>query len=126
MLISMRAGISVCVAVMMMVEAVFSGEQSLSVMEQECLRVGFWLAGGGIFDFGGNYVAVVVKTEVLDLVVRLNVRLVWTYLNGKVYCLWHFSLISLKANISNVRWSFFEIMMQTDFLSFLLFWVEIV
>lgn len=76
MLISMRAGISVCVVVMMMVEAVFSGEQSLAVMEQECLRVGFWLAGGNIFGFGGNYVAVVVKTKVLDLLVRLNVRLV--------------------------------------------------
>ena len=94
-LISMRAGISVCVLVMMMLEVVFSGERSLSVMEQECLRVGFWLVGAGIFDFGGNYVAVVVKTEVLGLVVRLY--------------------------ISNVRWSLFEMMLQADFLSFLLF-----
>lgn len=44
-------------------------------METECLGVGFWLVGGSIFNVGG-YVAVVVEEEVLDLVVRPNMRLV--------------------------------------------------
>ena len=37
---------------------------------------------GDIFDLGGYYV--VVEVEVLDLVVRLDIRLVWSSLNEDV------------------------------------------
>ena len=33
----------------------------------ECLRVGFGLVGGDIFDFGGGFVAVMVEMEMDDL-----------------------------------------------------------
>ena len=42
-------------------------ECSLLVTDVECLGVGFGLVGGGIFDLGGEFVAVVVKVEVEDL-----------------------------------------------------------
>ena len=46
----------------------------------------------------------------------------WFLAGGRLYLyVWRFSLISLKANIFNVHWSLFEMTMQADFLSFLLF-----
>ena len=50
----MRAGILVGGVVVVAVCIVsFSKEGCLSVTEVECLRVGFGLVGGDIFDFGG-------------------------------------------------------------------------
>ena len=58
----MRAGISVCVVVVV-VRGVF-GEYSLSVMEVECSGVGFQLVGVSIFMLSRAFVVVVVVVEV--------------------------------------------------------------
>lgn len=62
-------------------------------MEVECLGVGFMLAGGDIFNFDRDFFLVVVKTEMEDLELELGtvVRLVWGFLNEKIYFLWHLS-----------------------------------
>ena len=62
-----------------------------SVMEVECLGVGFGLVGGDIFDLGGDFVAVVLEMEDLDLEVGAIVRLLWDSLNGRMYFLKHLS-----------------------------------
>ena len=51
--------------------------------------------------------SVVVNVEVLVLMVRLDVRLARSSLNGRMYFLWHLSLMSVKANISNVGGRFY-------------------
>ena len=65
--IFIRADISVCVVVVMVAEVVFLGEHSLLVIRIECFGVSFRLVGGGIFDFGGDFVPVVVEMEMEDL-----------------------------------------------------------
>ena len=86
-LIFTRAGILVCVVGVVVVGVVFFRERSLSVTEVECLGVGVGLVGGGIFDLGGDFVAVVVKKGVEDfeLVVKTVVRLVGDCLSGSMY-----------------------------------------
>ena len=51
----------------------------LSVMEVECLGVGFGLVGVDIFDLGGNFIVKVVEIETEDLKLEVGavVRLVW-------------------------------------------------
>lgn len=77
--------------------------------------------GGGISDLVGDFAVVVVEVVVLELVVRLDVRLVWTCLNGRTYVLWCLSLTLAEANISNVSACFFRMVLQADFLSLFLF-----
>ena len=103
-LILMRAGclvgeLIVVVVEVMLVVAVgvisFSKKRCLSVMEVECLGVGFGLVGDDIFDFGGVFVAVVVEMEVDDLELEVEVgdvvSLVWSCVNGRLYFFWHLS-----------------------------------
>lgn len=51
------------------------------------------LAGGDIFNFDRDFFFVVVKMEMEDLELELGtvVRLVWGFLNEKIYFLWHLS-----------------------------------
>ena len=62
----------------------------LSVMEVECLCVGFGLVGVDIFDLGGDFIVEVVEIEMeaLKLEVGAVVRLVWDSLNERMYFLW--------------------------------------
>ena len=79
------------VMVVVVVEVIScSEERCLSVMKGECLGGGFWLVGGGIFDFGGCFAVVVVEMEVYDLELEVGaiVRLVWVCVNGELYFLW--------------------------------------
>ena len=66
-LILIIVGISICMVVVVVVVVVFFKERSLSVMVMECLGVGFWLVGGGIFNLGRDFVALVVEVDVEDL-----------------------------------------------------------
>ena len=79
-------------------------ECSLLVTDVECLGVGFGLVGGGIFDLGGDFVAVVVKVEVedLDLAVKTVARQVWGCFGGNMYFLRQLSLMSVEGKMSNV------------------------
>ena len=55
----------------------------------ECLGVSFGVLEGGVFNLGGNFVAVMVKLRMEDfeLVVQVIVRQVWGCLSGRVYVL---------------------------------------
>ena len=75
------------VMVVVVVEVIScSEERCFSVMKGECLGGGFWLVGGGIFDFGGCFAVVVVEMEVYDLELEVGaiVRLVWICVNGEL------------------------------------------
>ena len=54
-------------------------KRCLSVMEVECLGVGFGLVGVDIFDLGGDFIVKVVEIETEDLKLEVGavVRLVW-------------------------------------------------
>lgn len=92
-------------------------------MEVECLGVGFMLAGGDIFNFDRDFFLVVVKMEMEDLELELGtvVRLVWGFLNEKIYFLWHLSCMSLEGKMSNVGGYPFGMVIQVDFLIKLFF-----
>ena len=121
MLIS--AGILVGGVVVVAVEVVvvalgivsFSGEWYLSVMEVERWRIGFGLVGHDIFDFGGDFIVVVME-EVNDL--ELNVgdvgRIVWCRVNEELYSLWHLSRKSLEGNMPNVGGCLFCMVMRAN------------
>ena len=85
-------------------------------MEVNCLRVGFGLVVGDIFDFGGALVAVLAETEVDDLKLEAGdaARLVWSCVNGELYFLWRFSQMSLEGKMSNVGGRFFGKVTQAD------------
>ena len=88
-------GVEVMVVVAVVV-IFFSEKRCLSVTELECLRVGFGLVGGDLFDFGGDFVAVVGEMEVDDLELEVGavVRVVWSCVNGELYFLWRLTGIS--------------------------------
>ena len=69
-------------------------------------RSEFWLVGGGIFKLGGNFVVAVVvvkaKVEEFQLMVERFMRAVWDCFNGRIYFLWHLSLILVEANVPDV------------------------
>ena len=92
-------------------------------MEVECLGVGFMLAGGDIFNFDRDFFLVVVKMEMEDLELELGtvVRLVWGFLNEKIYFLWHLSWMSVEGKMSNVSGHSFGMVIQVDFLIKLFF-----
>ena len=126
-LMLMRAGILVGwvvvvgVEVMVVVAVVvisFSEKRCLSVTELECLRVGFGLVGGDLFDFGGDFVAVVGEMEVDDLELEVGavVRVVWSCVNGELYFLWRLARISLEGKMFNAGEHPFGMVMQADFL----------
>ena len=100
----------------------FSEERCLSVMEVECLGVSFGLVGGNIFDFVGA-VVVVVEMEVDDLELEVGavVRIVWSCVNGKLYFLWHLSLMSVEGKMSNNGGRPFVMVMWADSLMEFLF-----
>ena len=118
-LIFIRAGILVFVVLVTVVWVVFFGERSLSVKKLEWLGVGLGLVGGSIFDLCGDFVATVV--EDLQLVLKAVVRLVWDCLRGRMYFLWHLSLMSVEGKMPNVGGNLFGMMMRTDFLRLILF-----
>ena len=62
-LIFIRAGILVCVVAVVVVGVKFFRERSFLVTEVECLGVSFGVVGGGIFDLGGNFAAVVLEVR---------------------------------------------------------------
>ena len=55
----------------------------------ECLGVGFGLLGSDLFGLGGDFVAVVLETEIEDLEMEVGavVRLVWDSLDVLFRCL---------------------------------------
>ena len=88
MLICMRAGISVCVVVMVLmigVGVVCIGSFFLSVVEVDCLGVIFFLMEGDIFELGGVFEVVVLEVEVenFEMVVGCVMRLVLWFLNWR-------------------------------------------
>ena len=97
-LIFARAGILVCVVVVVVVGVLFFRKYSLLVTEMECLGIGFGLLRGGILKLGGNFVAMVVKVEVkdLELVIKAVVRLVWGYLGRRIYFMWRLNLMLME------------------------------
>ena len=113
-LMLMRAGILVgevvvVVAVGVMVVVVagvisFSEKRCLSVTEVECLRVGFGLVEGGIFDLSGGFIALVVEMEKDDLELEVGAvaRLIWGCLNWRLYFLRSLSQMSLESKMSKV------------------------
>ena len=122
-LMLIRAGILVCVTVVVVVGMVCFGNRSLSVKEVEYLGVGFRLVGGDIFSLDEDFEEVVVEVEVedLELVVKALVRLVCGCLNSRIYFLWRLSLMSVERKISNVGGRLFSIVMWADFSRLLLF-----
>ena len=88
MLICMRAGISVCVVVMVLmigVGVVCIESFFLSVVEVDCLGVIFFLMEGDIFELGGVFEVVVLEVEVenFEMVVGCVMRLVLWFLNWR-------------------------------------------
>ena len=88
MLICMRAGISVCVVVMVLmigVGVVCIASFFLSVVEVDCLGVIFFLMEGDIFELGGVFEVVVLEVEVenFEMVVGCVMRLVVWFLNWR-------------------------------------------
>ena len=75
----------------------------------------FQLVRGGIFDMGGNFVAVRVEMEVEApelVVVKAFVKLVWGCLNGRIYFLWRLSLILVECKISSIGRRLFSMVMR--------------
>ena len=64
----------------------------------------------------GGFVAVVVEMVVGDLKLEVEaiVRIVWSCVNGELYCLWRLRRNSLEGKISNVGGRFFGLMMRAD------------
>ena len=103
-------------------------KRCLSVMEVECLCVGFGLVGVDIFDLGGDFIVEVVEIEMeaLKLEVGAVVRLVWDSLNERMYFLWCLSRMSLAGKISNVGGHPFGMVMQDFFRWSSSFWMVVV
>ena len=116
MLICMRAGISVCVVVMVLmigVGVVCIESFFLSVVEVDCLGVIFFLMEGDIFELGGVFEVVVLEVEVenFEMVVGCVMRLVVWFLNWRGDLLWRLSL-----NLMNVGACLFRMVMWVGLL----------
>ena len=96
----------------------FSEIRCFSVTEMECLRVGFGLLEGDILDLSGGFIALVLEMEVDDLELEVGavVRLIWGYLNWRLYFLWRLSRMPLESKMSKVGWRPFGMMMWADIL----------
>ena len=96
----------------------FSEKRCLSVTEVECLRVGFGLVEGDILDLSGGFIALLVEMEVDDLELEVGtvVRLIWGYLNWRLYFLWRLSRMSLESKMSKIGGRPFGMVMRVDFL----------
>ena len=64
----------------------------------------------------GGFVAVVVEMVVGDLKLEVEaiVKIVWSCVNGKLYCLWRLRRKSLEGKISNVGGRLFGVVMPAD------------
>ena len=85
----------------------------MSVVEVDSLGVVLFIAKGDIFDLGGDFVVVVVESEVknFELVVGCVVRLVLWCSNGTGDFSQRFSLMLVEANVFNVGAHLFGIVM---------------
>ena len=85
----------------------------LSVVEVGSLEVVLFIAKGDIFDLGGDFVVVLVESEVKNfgLVMGCVVRLVLCCSNGRGDFSQRFSLMLVEANVFNVGAHLFGIVM---------------
>ena len=87
-LMLMRTGILVAEVVVVAVGVIsYSEKRCSSVTEVECLGVCFGLMGGDILDLSEVFIVLVVEMEVHDLELEAGdvVRLIWGYLNWRLY-----------------------------------------
>ena len=116
MLICMRAGISVCVVVMMLmvgVGVVCIGPFFLSVVQVDCLGVIFFWWKVTSLSWVGVFKVVVLEVEVenFEMVVGCVMRLVLWFLNWRGDLLWRLSL-----NLMNVGAGLFRMVMWVGLL----------